>query len=110
MRTGAPPDAVFFAGDIMAFGGMDAFRGKGLDIPRDISVAGFNNVPLAGWPPYAPTTISHPHEEMAEAVIGVLGFDGRPAVQNTAVQLVRGVLVRRGSTGPSAAPLASVRA
>ncbi|MCP5978786.1 substrate-binding domain-containing protein, partial [Klebsiella pneumoniae] len=62
------PEAVFFASDIMAIGGMDAFRSRGLSVPGDISAVGFNDVPLAAWPTYALTTVRHPWEQMAARV------------------------------------------
>jgi len=43
----AKPDAIVYSGDIMAFGGMLALREEGFNIGKDISVIGFDDVPLA---------------------------------------------------------------
>jgi LacI family transcriptional regulator len=40
-------DAVFAANDIMAIGAMMSLRDIGFDVPADVAVAGFDNVPLA---------------------------------------------------------------
>ena len=42
------PDAVFAANDMMALGCLFAFQRAGLQVPRDIGVAGFNDIPIAG--------------------------------------------------------------
>jgi DNA-binding LacI/PurR family transcriptional regulator len=100
-----PPHAVFFASDIMAFGGMDAFREAGMEVPGDISVAGFNDVPAATWPAYSLTTIRHPLETMAQMVLRRLGL--APKEEPSCVgstTLIRGELVIRSSTGPRRAP------
>jgi LacI family transcriptional regulator len=51
-RSTNQPDAVFCANDLMAIGAIDALREAGLDVPGDVSVAGFDDVDVA--------TIVHP--------------------------------------------------
>lgn len=41
------PSAVVFASDWLACGGLEAARAAGLDVPRDLSLTGFDNVPIA---------------------------------------------------------------
>ncbi|MDR6876515.1 DNA-binding LacI/PurR family transcriptional regulator [Microbacterium barkeri] len=45
--------AVFAANDLMAIGLMHGFRDAGLDVPRDVSIVGFDDIPVAAhvWPP-----------------------------------------------------------
>ena len=90
------PDAIFFADDIMALGGMDALRfGLGLKVPQDISVVGFDNIPLASWPTYQLTTFAQPAEQMVEAAVRLLT---RRAGDGEAVgALLPGALVQRNS-------------
>jgi LacI family transcriptional regulator len=45
----APVDAVFAANDMMAIGCLHTLRGAGKDVPGDIAVAGFDDVPLARY-------------------------------------------------------------
>lgn len=44
-----PGDAVFASNDLMALGVMSAFRERGLSVPRDVSVVGFDDVPEAAY-------------------------------------------------------------
>jgi LacI family transcriptional regulator len=46
LGKGARPSAIFAANDLLAAGCMRAIRARGLGIPRDIAVAGFDNIPL----------------------------------------------------------------
>ena len=52
-RTELPFTAVFSANDQMALGLIHAFRAAGLDVPRDVSVVGFDDIPESAhfWPP-----------------------------------------------------------
>jgi len=42
-----PPTAVFAYGDLMAYGAMTAAQAAGLVVPRDLSVVGYDDIPLA---------------------------------------------------------------
>lgn len=53
LATGERPDAVFAGNDMMAVGCLSAFREAGLEVPRDIAVAGFDDIPIARY--VAPT-------------------------------------------------------
>ncbi|MBB3769933.1 DNA-binding LacI/PurR family transcriptional regulator [Angulomicrobium tetraedrale] len=51
------PEAVFCVNDLVAFGLMDAARGRfGLAIPRDLAVIGFDDIPEASWGAYGLST------------------------------------------------------
>jgi len=60
------PTAIFCNNDEMAAGAISAISQAGLRVPADISVAGFDNIPLASqiWPPL--TTVEQPIFKMAE--------------------------------------------
>jgi DNA-binding LacI/PurR family transcriptional regulator len=77
------PDAIFVGNDHMAFAVMDELRlTQGLRIPQDISVVGYDDVPIAAWPAYALTTISQPVDQMVsetlEAMLGQIEGDSAP--------------------------------
>jgi LacI family transcriptional regulator len=57
------PDAVFFANDEMALGGLKAFSEQGIRIPEDLSVIGFDEIQLAGYVRPALTTVRQPKYE-----------------------------------------------
>ncbi|MEM9320613.1 MAG: LacI family DNA-binding transcriptional regulator [Pseudomonadota bacterium] len=64
------PDAVFVGNDHMAFAVMDALRFElGLDVPGDVSVIGYDDVPIAAWPSYALTTVRQPAQDMVDQTV-----------------------------------------
>ncbi len=67
------PDAVFVGNDHMAFAVMDVLRFElGLAVPEDVSVVGYDDVPIAAWPAYSLTTVSQPVGRMVEATVDLL--------------------------------------
>jgi LacI family transcriptional regulator len=67
-----PPTAIFAANDLAAFGAYDAIKNRGLRIPEDISVIGFDDIFQAAqvFPPL--TTVRQPASEMGMAGTRVL--------------------------------------
>ena len=67
------PDAIFVGNDHMAFAVMDTLRHElGLRVPQDVSVVGYDDVPMAAWPAYGLTTIRQPVNRMVEAAVAAL--------------------------------------
>lgn len=66
------PTAIFATNDEMAVGVLMAARELGLDVPHDLSVAGFDDTAMSRliWPPL--TTVRQPLAEMAGAAIAAL--------------------------------------
>ena len=64
--------AVFAATDEMAIGPMHAFRDAGLDVPADVSVVGFDDIPVAQhvWPPL--TTMHQDFHEIGRRAVALL--------------------------------------
>ena len=60
------PTAIVAANDMMAFGVIEAARAMGLDVPRDVSIAGFDDLPTATDRFPSLTTIHQPVREMGE--------------------------------------------
>ena len=58
------PDVVFFLNDNMAFGGMMACQERGLSVPKDIGIAGFNGLDLTSVLPIKLTTVQTPRHLM----------------------------------------------
>ena len=82
------PDALFVGNDHMAFAVMDALRfGLGLAVPDDISVIGYDDVPMAAWPAYGLTTIRQPVNRMVTATVeAILGqIEGTATPQKTRI-------------------------
>ena len=98
----APPTAVICSSDMMALGAISELRRRGLAVPADISVIGFDDMPLAPYcvPPL--TTLAQPIAEIARAAIDRLLAEledvaGRPPAHT---QVFRPRLVIRDSTSP----------
>lgn len=102
----APPDGVFCANDLMAFGVMDAARDEfGLAIPRDLKVCGFDNSSLASWSSYDLTTVDQDIPAMIEAAVGRILAALAGEASGTPHLEVAGRLVVRSSTDDGASPL-----
>lgn len=97
------PDAIFVCNDHMAFAAIDVLRFKiGLDVPGDISIAGFDDVPLAAWPAYDLTTYRQPINRMvAQTVKTLLHLIDTPGETGQQTKL-DGALIQRGSTAQAA--------
>lgn len=67
-----PPTAIFASNDDMAAGILTVAHRRGLTLPGDLSVAGFDDTALASqlWPPL--TTVRQPTRELAYAAAGLL--------------------------------------
>jgi DNA-binding LacI/PurR family transcriptional regulator len=91
------PDAIFVGNDHMAFAVMDALRHDlALAIPGDVSIIGYDDVPMASWASYALTTIRQPVDAMVSATVeAILGqIEGDFAPRRI---MIDGPLVVRGS-------------
>jgi DNA-binding LacI/PurR family transcriptional regulator len=72
-KIGKLPDAVICANDVMAIGCMDEARYRyGLDVPKDISIVGFDGVGPARWSSYDLTTVAQPVQRMADAAVSMI--------------------------------------
>ena len=96
--------ALFAANDLMALGALREAQSRRLAIPGAVSIAGFDDIPLASLVSPALTTVSQPAQTMGEQAIALLlaQIQGRCASSR---QVVFGTHLRvRGSTGPLLAP------
>ena len=93
------PDAVFVASDHMAFAVMDVMRFEiGLKIPEQVSVVGYDDVPVSSWPAYDLTTIRQPANRMvAETVSMILESIENKKTKPRQIK-IDGPLIMRGST------------
>jgi DNA-binding LacI/PurR family transcriptional regulator len=93
---GERPDGVFCVTDLLALGFMDAARHQlGLNIPSDLSVIGFDDVPVSGWPAYRLTTIRQSVEGLSAGVLAaVMRTDNGAATTLVPVELIERDSVR----------------
>lgn len=92
------PDAVFCANDIVAIGAIDAARHDlGLSIPDDISVVGFDDIEMAGWPSHELTTVRQPMNAMIESVFDEMARLHQSDANSPRQQFLPGRLIVRKS-------------
>jgi DNA-binding LacI/PurR family transcriptional regulator len=93
------PDAIFCANDILALGALEALRGElGLNVPDDVSLAGFDNILMSGWPSHSLTTYHYPVQRMIAQTIELIErISAEPDYEPVSV-VIHGHLVVREST------------
>jgi LacI family transcriptional regulator len=102
------PTAVFASNDEMALGVLAAAHRLGLNVPGDLSIAGFDDSTAAGlvWPPL--TTVRQPMDEMARVAVEMLIVANRgdepPAEQSLHRVLPHELVVRDSTSAPLAKP------
>jgi LacI family transcriptional regulator len=94
------PTAIFACNDEMAAGVLHAARQRGMEVPRDLSIIGFDDTPIAAhiWPPL--TTVRWPIISMARSAALKLTADEREPVAEPS--MFRSTLIRRSSVAPPA--------
>jgi DNA-binding LacI/PurR family transcriptional regulator len=93
-----PPTAIVAGNDPQAFGVLQALGERGLRAPGDLSVVGFDDVPVASWATPALTTVRQPLAAMAATAFHML--HGRPGAGEPHHIELATTLVIRESTGP----------
>ncbi len=98
-----PPTAIFAFNDDMAIGALRAAGERGLSVPRDLSVVGFDDQAQARVVTPALTTVRQPLDEMGRMAVGLLArlLEGQ-RVEAVKVELATRLVVR-DSTGPAPA-------
>jgi DNA-binding LacI/PurR family transcriptional regulator len=97
-----PPTAVIASTDVLAIGVLHEAHARGIRVPEDLSVTGFDDIPLAAFTVPALTTVRMPVREMvAAAVRMVIDDDGGPAARSRRMaRVLEPSLVVRASTQP----------
>jgi LacI family transcriptional regulator len=95
----APPTAVFAFNDLMAMGVMQAAHERGLHIPTDLAVIGFDGLPLTAFTSPPLSTVEQPVAAMSVAAIGMLldHIRGTAPIEPR-VETFQATLVARAST------------
>lgn len=72
IEAGGCPDAIFAANDFAAIGAMGVLRERGISVPDDVAVVGYNDTPLAAELPIPLTTVRSPMHEMGRRGLDLL--------------------------------------
>lgn len=105
LRSGAPIDALACACDPMALGAFRAAARAGLRVPDELSIAGFDDAPLARYCSPLLTTVRQPVVEMGRAAADLIIdlVEGRTSPPTEPI-LFAPELIVRGSTAPAERP------
>jgi DNA-binding LacI/PurR family transcriptional regulator len=98
MNLPVRPTAIFASTDLLAIGALHAAGRMGLSVPRDVSIVGFDDLPMAEYTNPALTTVRQPMAEMAAVGVGA-AIDKDRAEGAAVVQLLVPSLVVRESSG-----------
>ena len=100
-----PFTALFAYNDLSAIGAIWAFREAGLCVPQDISVVGFDDVPLAIFSDPQLTTIRQPLQRMGQIAAKTLIDQIEQRAQFQPEIVIEPELIVRASSGPARRPL-----
>ena len=95
-----PFTALFAFNDLAAIGAIYAFHEAGLRVPEDISVIGFDDLPMAAFSNPQLTTIRQPLESMGQIAARTLISRIETKATHQAVIVIEPELIIRASTGP----------
>lgn len=99
------PDAIFCVNDLIAYGVLDAARLRGIRVPEELWVVGYNDLTMSEWASYDLTTVRQPIGRMAEMSVELL-MKRISREQSVSPQRKRleGALIVRGSTANAPLP------
>ena len=102
LRRAQPPTAIFAGCDPIAFGVIEAARERGLSVPTDLSVVGFDDTYTAAWSAPPLTTIRQPLQEMGRVALRTLVRLGAgQSLDSHHVELATRLIVRNSTAPPA---------
>jgi LacI family transcriptional regulator len=101
LATGFQPTAIICVNDITAVGALRELRERGLRVPQDVSVTGFDNVKLSEFCYPALTTVHIPRDRIGHIISGCLIPQSTP-MEPVGEVVIDPEFVVRDSTGPAA--------
>lgn len=101
MALDQKPTAVVCFNDLVAIGALNAAHDLGLRVPEDVSITGWDDLPIAAWEIFRLTTVAQSMDEMARTAARLLveRIEGRAGAAPRRV-LFRPEVVRRRTLGP----------
>ncbi len=94
------PTAVLASNDLTAIGAMGAIFERGLRIPDDISIIGFDDIELSAYTQPALTTVRLSRQEIAKMAFRALYNTNQSSTIKGAEYTIQPTLIVRKSTGP----------
>jgi LacI family transcriptional regulator len=100
-----PPTAIFAFNDSIAIGVLGAARDRGLRVPEDLSVVGFDDIEPAILVTPTLTTVRQPLSEMGRTAVNVLvRLLERRASETPHIELATRLVVRESTAPPRRSP------
>ncbi|HYA44788.1 MAG TPA: LacI family DNA-binding transcriptional regulator [Acidimicrobiales bacterium] len=101
LESPEPPTAIFCGSDLQALGALEAARQHHLRVPVDLSLVGFDDLPLSRWTSPPLTTVRQPLADMAATAVRlVLAQDSEEPDANRSVELATSLVVRESTSVP----------
>jgi DNA-binding LacI/PurR family transcriptional regulator len=102
LDSARPPTAIACGNDVIALGALSAARRLRVRVPEDVSILGFDDIPIAGWPLVSLTTVHCDLDALARTAVGMLvGEIAEPRAAALTVHREPVHLVHRGTHGPA---------
>jgi LacI family transcriptional regulator len=96
------PTAIFAGNDLSALGVLDAVRNRGLTVPDDISVMGFDDIQQAAYMRPGLTTVRQPLAEMGQiAVRMLLEYIEKPDLPTQRIEVETELMIRETCCPPN---------
>jgi len=97
------PTAIFAGSDEQAMGAIEAARTLGLSVPGDVSIVGFDDLPVARWASPPLTTVRQPLSDMGREAGRMLAqLIREETLDNHRVELATSLVVRSSTAEPRA--------
>jgi LacI family transcriptional regulator len=101
LASGFQPTAILCVNDFMAVGVLRELRERGIRVPQDVSVTGFDNISLSEFCSPPLTTVHIPREQIGRMIFESLVPDAKKSRPKGREILIDPELVVRESTGPA---------
>jgi LacI family transcriptional regulator, xylobiose transport system transcriptional regulator len=103
LRDDERPTAIFAGSDLQALGVLEVARAQGLNVPDDLSIVGYDDVPMARWVSPTLTTIHQPLKRMAEEASRlIIRMSKAPLDSVPRMDLATSLVIRESTAPPRA--------
>jgi DNA-binding LacI/PurR family transcriptional regulator len=100
LSSGPAPTAIICVNDVMAVGALKELRERGMRVPTDVSVTGFDNIKLSEYCHPALTTVHIPRDQIGHTVFSSLAPDSDAGMLGKEF-IINPEFVLRDSSGPA---------